>query len=248
MKYIRATLLLTVSMTATHSQAFPSIDWLFGSKKPAAESQCPTAPELANGKIGLQWRTRIQTDTLQPTFEGKRLTVEIADEVKKSFDPLSGSGVASRKTCSRVLLGDENSSTPLEKWTAGSTRLLEWRPAYGYAIIQANKPTETKTIQLNIQTGSRTVLFTEPSDSCYSYSLAQSSPEGSYIAKITITRDCTDDYKTQTATVQILNSFLETVTVVPTTEFKSVPTLTWVSENAATLTDAMSSIDISVAD
>ncbi|MES2746284.1 MAG: hypothetical protein V4655_12710 [Bdellovibrionota bacterium] len=244
MKHIQSILLLTASLTANQSQAFPGIDWLFGAKKPETVSLCPTAPKLVNNKIGLQWRTRIQVETLQPSVDGKSLIVEIADEVRKSLDPLSGSGVASRKTCSRTLLSDESTSTPVENWTPGSTRLLEWRPASDYAIIQVYQPTKSETYQLNTQTGLRKSLFTESSDNCSSYTLAQSSPEGSHIAKTTITRDCTDDYKSQIATVQILNSTLETVTFLPATEFKSVPTLTWTSENTAILSDAISSIEI----
>lgn len=133
-----------------------------------------------------------------------------------------------------------------EEAIPGAARMLEVRPLHSYALILNSHYFAGKSdlIWMSLEQGTRKELASESNSSCSSSTLGLPSPLGSRIALLTIHRDCMDDAAPQTAELQWLDQNGDlAIEGVEVHAFASYPSLSWMTEDRALLTDAITSIE-----
>ncbi len=114
--------------------------------------------------------------------------LELSEEVKKSWDPLNGSGLSKRRTCTRAFVLDGTKKLYLEQERVPGSHLVSaLRLQKGYIMLTGEigegSSRQAELVQLNLSSGLRKQFALEPrpAQGCYASIASHPSPSGDYI-------------------------------------------------------------------
>jgi hypothetical protein len=218
--------------------------------------KCASAAPLQPGNSPslLRWKTRVYDELRNPDQpEADGYGVEISEEVRKAWDPLNGTGIKTRATCSRAFYQQNQQRTWLEPQPApGRMQIAEVRPARNYLILQGlvgEKKVYNQMVLLNTATGERTTFASIALEgACYHFISAHPSPSGEFMASLTINTSCGVEGVPDRIQVDILDAEAKVLSRKGVYTINPGSRLDWISETSFALTDGINTLTIKVAD
>jgi len=163
------------------------------------KAQCASARALQPGQSPavFSWNTLESFEVLlEDPNSDTQIGRQLIREVRRSWNPLNGSGYHSRKPCSRLYVetrqGGERRFLDRE-WQPGVHMINHFLPEAGYALgfsmgILYELPTENFLIKL--QAGQRRIVTSHPGQDCPVTTQLYPSPSAKYLALVTTTGIC----------------------------------------------------------
>lgn len=221
------------------------------SLKPSQEKDCAKAKAHKDGEFLFEYLRAYRTFTREEMLENTDYGMEVTEEARKSFDPLNGTGLDKRKTCSRAFKRDGQRKIYLEtSRTPGSHLIQSVQEEKDYLVLSGQSPkAETEIVMLMTSNGVRKVLATEPSPlgGCNAALGSYSSPEGAHIAVIRHFSLCGFEAPTSAdITLKIFNSEGELVQAPYSGTFTPSVNVYWQSESTYELRDDEGSVSFEV--
>lgn len=215
------------------------------------QNSCSQAKSYVAGEFFYEYLHAYRTVTRDELFDNTDFGVEITEETRKSFDPLNGTGLDKRLTCSRTFKKQGQTKVYLEANPLPGSHLVQSvQSEKNYLILSGQTPSSDKEIVLlQTQSGLRKVLATEPNprNGCSAGLGVYSSPEGSYIAVIRNFIECgVEQPSSEDVTLKLFNAAGDLVTAPYSGTFTPGVNVYWQSENSYELRDDKGSVSFEV--
>ena len=221
------------------------------SLKPGQEQDCSKAKAHSAGNFLYEYLHAYRSFTRDEMLENTNYGVEVTEEARKSFDPLNGTGLDKRLTCSRAFKLEGQRKTYLEaNRVPGSYLIQSIQEGNQYIVFSGQTPSsDTEIVLLQTQNGLRKVLATEPTPKggCSAALGSYSSPEGAHIAVIRHFSQCGLEQPTsEDITLKLFDANGDLVSAPYSGTFTPGVNVYWQSESTYELKDDNGSVTFEV--
>lgn len=205
------------------------------------QKDCATASALKPGKNpSLFFYNTMTRDEMYLLDDGtvSNYGLELSEEVKKSWDPLNGTGLSKRRTCTQAFVLEGSKKVYLEKARVpGSHLVSSLRLQKGYIMLSGEigegSSKQAELVQLNVTTGLRKqyALEPRPANGCYAFIASHPSPSGDFIVTERLQpSSCGFEEPSWEVTLKLFDSLGQTLGDPAIGTFTGGSQITWVSE------------------